>query len=254
MLYAVGDIHGESEMLAELLAKLPLAAGDRVVFVGDYVDRGPDSKGVVDQLIAFSREHTCEFLLGNHESMFLDFLGWRGAEYFGGDAFLMNGGDRTLASYDYFRQIGPGRPEFALPEGPRGVLPPTQALPSRGGLPVPARRDRPPPARRVRRRVGAEACAHRGSALGPRLRGPAPPAGRDDRLRPHAERGLRGALESALQHRHRHRPPSTAAASPPSACRTRRSFRCKGHASEARSEAEPSGGGGAGSARAVTAG
>jgi len=117
MLYAVGDIHGESEMLGELLAKLPLTAGDRVVFIGDYVDRGPDSKGVVEKLIAFSREHACEFLLGNHESMFLDFLGWKGSDYFGGDAFLMNGGDRTLASYDYFRQIGPGRPEYALPKG-----------------------------------------------------------------------------------------------------------------------------------------
>ena len=116
MLYAVGDIHGESEMLAELLAKLPLTAGDRVVFVGDYVDRGPDSKGVIDQLIAFSHKHVCVFLLGNHESMFLDFLGWRGSEYFGGDAFLMNGGDRTLASYDYFRQIGAGQAEFALPK------------------------------------------------------------------------------------------------------------------------------------------
>ena len=102
MLYAVGDIHGESEMLAALLAKLPLAPEDRVVFVGDYVDRGPDSKRVVDLLIAFSREHRCEFLLGNHESMFLDFLGWRGSVYFGGDAFLMNGGDRTLASYGFF--------------------------------------------------------------------------------------------------------------------------------------------------------
>ena len=49
MLYAVGDIHGEREMLEELLARLPLRAGDRLVFVGDYVDRGPDSKllGVV---------------------------------------------------------------------------------------------------------------------------------------------------------------------------------------------------------------
>jgi serine/threonine protein phosphatase 1 len=117
MLYAVGDIHGESEMLAALLAKLPLAPEDRVVFVGDYVDRGPDSKRVVDLLIDFSREHRCEFLLGNHESMFLDFLGWRGAEYFGGDAFLMNGGDRTLASYDYFARSGALAREFELPEG-----------------------------------------------------------------------------------------------------------------------------------------
>jgi serine/threonine protein phosphatase 1 len=117
MLYAVGDIHGESEMLSELLAKLPLASGDRVVFVGDYVDRGPDSKGVVERLIAFSRDHTCEFLLGNHESMFLDFLGWQGSDYFGGDAFLMNGGDRTLASYDYFSLGTRAQREFELPPG-----------------------------------------------------------------------------------------------------------------------------------------
>ena len=43
-IYAVGDIHGEREMLDELLASLPLVDGDRFVFVGDYVDRGPDSR------------------------------------------------------------------------------------------------------------------------------------------------------------------------------------------------------------------
>jgi serine/threonine protein phosphatase 1 len=57
---------------------------------------------VVSRLIDLSRQVECIFLLGNHESMFLDFLGWRGAAYFGGDAFLMNGGDRTLASYGFF--------------------------------------------------------------------------------------------------------------------------------------------------------
>ena len=86
MLYAVGDIHGEWEMLDELLAKLEHGPGDRFVFVGDYVDRGPDSRRVVDRLIALARERECVFLLGNHESMFLDFLGWRGRAYFGGDA------------------------------------------------------------------------------------------------------------------------------------------------------------------------
>jgi len=115
MLYAVGDIHGERDMLSELLAKLPLQSEDRVVFVGDYVDRGPDSKGVVDELIAFSKRHRCEFLLGNHESMFLDFLGWQKSDYFGGDAFLMNGGDRTLASYDYFSKSGRDQRGFELP-------------------------------------------------------------------------------------------------------------------------------------------
>jgi serine/threonine protein phosphatase 1 len=116
MLYAVGDIHGEVELLEELLATIPHGEGDRFVFVGDYVDRGPDSKGVVDRLIEFARERPCTFLLGNHESMFLDFLGWRRPEYFAGDAFLMNGGDRTLASYGYFDLDEPTQENFEFPK------------------------------------------------------------------------------------------------------------------------------------------
>jgi len=102
MLYAVGDIHGEIGKLDALLEKLPLQRGDRLVFLGDYVDRGLGSRAVVDRLIGLRHSYECVFLLGNHESMFLDFLGWRDRAYFGGEAFLMNGGDRTLASYGYF--------------------------------------------------------------------------------------------------------------------------------------------------------
>jgi serine/threonine protein phosphatase 1 len=119
LLYAVGDIHGEREQLQELLGLLPLRSGDRFVFVGDYVDRGPDSRGVVDLLIEHARRYPSVFLCGNHESMFLDFLGWRGAEYFGGDAFLANGGDRTLASYGYFDAPEPDPRKFELPPSHR---------------------------------------------------------------------------------------------------------------------------------------
>jgi serine/threonine protein phosphatase 1 len=115
LLYAVGDIHGERERLRQLLAQLPLQPGDRFVFVGDYVDRGPDSRGVVDVLIEFADRFPCVFLLGNHESMFLDFLSWRRPEYFGGDAFLANGGARTLASYGYFDCEDPDPLRFRLP-------------------------------------------------------------------------------------------------------------------------------------------
>jgi serine/threonine protein phosphatase 1 len=115
MLYAIGDIHGERELLEELLESLPLQDDDRLVFVGDYVDRGPDSRGVVDTLIRVQKERPCVFLLGNHESMFLSFLGWHRKEYFGGDAFLMNGGDTTLASYGFFDVDDPEVKSFALP-------------------------------------------------------------------------------------------------------------------------------------------
>jgi serine/threonine protein phosphatase 1 len=115
VLYAVGDIHGELAELDGLLGRLPLGPGDRLVFLGDYVDRGPESAGVVARLIELSRRQDCVFLLGNHESMFLDFLGWRGPAWFGGDAFLMNGGDRTLASYGYFAEKDPDGAPFELP-------------------------------------------------------------------------------------------------------------------------------------------
>ena len=118
MLYAIGDIHGRLDRLDELMAKLPLVPGDRLVFLGDYVDRGPHPKEVVDRLIEIRAAWPCVFLLGNHESMFLDFLGWRGDAFFGGDAFLLNGGDRTLASYGYFDSAEPGK-DFALPDDHR---------------------------------------------------------------------------------------------------------------------------------------
>jgi serine/threonine protein phosphatase 1 len=116
LLYAVGDIHGEAAKLDELLELLPLRQGDRLVFLGDYVDRGPSSFDVIARLIELRDQYSCVFLLGNHESMFLDFLGWADAAYFGGDAFLMNGGDRTLDSYGYFNSDRPDRSTFELPK------------------------------------------------------------------------------------------------------------------------------------------
>lgn len=115
MLYAVGDIHGEREMLDDLLGKLPLDSDDAFVFMGDYIDRGPEPRGVVERLIELSKRQRCVFLMGNHESMFLDFLGWTDLAYFGGDAFLMNGGGRTLASYGYFDLDDPSPENFRLP-------------------------------------------------------------------------------------------------------------------------------------------
>ena len=114
MLYAVGDIHGEWELLDELLGRIPERPGDRFVFVGDYVDRGPDPFRVVERLLALERELACVFLLGNHESMFLDFLGWKGEAWFGGQAFLRNGGATTLRSYGWFDAEG-GPERFVLP-------------------------------------------------------------------------------------------------------------------------------------------
>lgn len=92
---AIGDIHGCLQSLNGLLKKLEDYRDEYTfVFVGDYIDRGFDSKGVVQRLIAFREEQDCVFLRGNHEQMLLD------ACYNDRlDMWLMNGGKSTLSSY-----------------------------------------------------------------------------------------------------------------------------------------------------------
>lgn len=100
--FVVGDIHGHSQKLRRLIPKLKqrAAAGDALVFVGDYVDRGPDSRTVVDQVLELTRGGwdgpvTC--LKGNHEELLLDFLAKR-SRYEPG-LWLQNGGRETIVSY-----------------------------------------------------------------------------------------------------------------------------------------------------------
>lgn len=93
---AFGDIHGCLEQLQSLLQQVKPTHQDKLIFLGDYVDRGPDSAGVLDYLIDFSQTYPeTIFLRGNHEQMFLDYLNGRNHHL-----FLMNGGIETLDSYD----------------------------------------------------------------------------------------------------------------------------------------------------------
>jgi len=72
---AVGDIHGNLPALLDLLAQLrhEVAVGDAVVFLGDYIDRGSDSRGCIDAILAFRDEGVADVvcLLGNHEDWLL---------------------------------------------------------------------------------------------------------------------------------------------------------------------------------------
>ena len=68
---AIGDIHGCSQALAVLLDMLAPTADDTMVLLGDYVDRGPDSHGVLEELIALQRRCYLVPLVGNHEIMML---------------------------------------------------------------------------------------------------------------------------------------------------------------------------------------
>ena len=98
--YVIGDIHGCAAELSRLVDGLPLVQGDDVVFLGDYIDRGPNSREVVAYLLSLQRDHEAVkfvFLKGNHEDMLLSYLGLGGEH---GDMFLANGGKATLASYE----------------------------------------------------------------------------------------------------------------------------------------------------------
>jgi serine/threonine protein phosphatase 1 len=100
--YAIGDSHGCVDRLEALHATILADSAERpdgrrvAVYLGDYVDRGPDSRGVIDLLVeaplpGFERIH----LMGNHESFLCDFLAGRGDLML----WMMNGGDATLRSY-----------------------------------------------------------------------------------------------------------------------------------------------------------
>jgi serine/threonine protein phosphatase 1 len=103
VLYAVGDIHGRSDLLDRLHDAIVRDAARRradrrvIVYLGDYIDRGFDSSGVVDRLLGegppgFERR----FLLGNHDTFLLDFLGGDSAVI---ETWLWNGGAAALRSY-----------------------------------------------------------------------------------------------------------------------------------------------------------
>lgn len=100
-IYAVGDIHGRADLLATLqeliLQDAQGGPGERtIVYLGDYIDRGKDSAGVIDRLLTDPLPgFGTVFLRGNHEQCLLDFL----EDTRIGPHWLSFGGDRTLASY-----------------------------------------------------------------------------------------------------------------------------------------------------------
>jgi len=94
-LIAVGDIHGCDRALQTLLEAVDVQADDVVVTLGDYIDRGPASRQVVEQLMQLSSRCRLIPILGNHELIFL--AGLENEEDY--ESWLSFGGDQTLASY-----------------------------------------------------------------------------------------------------------------------------------------------------------
>ena len=96
--YAIGDVHGRHDLLQPLLAKIAIdGAGQniQIVFLGDYVDRGSDSRAVLDTLIDGVENRGWICLKGNHEAMLLGAID----DTYEWDVWLANGGVETLFSY-----------------------------------------------------------------------------------------------------------------------------------------------------------
>jgi serine/threonine protein phosphatase 1 len=122
MHYVIGDVHGHYDMLMRLLEKLPPEA--EPIFVGDLIDRGPQSAEVV----AFVRENGCRCVMGNHESAMVEYGEEVARSIEAGESFvsveplwLVNGAAQTLTSYGL---VGGADPEGRLlpaPDAPEYV-------------------------------------------------------------------------------------------------------------------------------------
>lgn len=107
-LIAIGDIHGCSAALEAIIERIDPGPDDVIVTLGDYVDRGPDTPGVLNQLIALRRRCRLLPLLGNHDQIML-------AAIFGQinpRLWMEMDGDKTIAAYGSIRDIPPEHSDF----------------------------------------------------------------------------------------------------------------------------------------------
>jgi len=110
----IGDIHGCFKAVRSLIEAISPKPEDVLIFLGDYIDRGPDSRGTVEYLIELQARHQTVFLKGNHELLFADAV----VEEQDATLWFHNGGRMTLTSY--------GGKISSIPESHRKFL--TQTL------------------------------------------------------------------------------------------------------------------------------
>jgi serine/threonine protein phosphatase 1 len=96
-IFAIGDVHGCLDKLHTMMKRIRIdEEEDTLIFLGDYIDRGPDSREVVDFILELKKKlKNVICLLGNHEQVFLNFFFY----HIDTDLFYFNGGETTIASY-----------------------------------------------------------------------------------------------------------------------------------------------------------
>ncbi|MBK9456261.1 MAG: metallophosphoesterase [Chitinophagales bacterium] len=105
--YAISDIHGCYQTFIDLLAQLNLTKEDELYLLGDLIDRGPNSKGVIDHVMQMQEDgYKVTVLMGNHEYMFLQAIDetipycWDWRRY---QLWIKNGGITTMMNFGYNR-------------------------------------------------------------------------------------------------------------------------------------------------------
>ncbi len=93
----IGDIHGEIDLLNRLLENILKFRPERIVFLGDYIDRGPHAKEVIDRILGMEVPVSC--LLGNHEMLMLNAIEDLGYGMNPIELWYYNGGEATLQSF-----------------------------------------------------------------------------------------------------------------------------------------------------------
>jgi hypothetical protein len=94
--YIIGDVHGCIDEIKELMQLLSPSTYDQLIFIGDLIDRGPDSSGVVRQVVQWSKQMNVKLILGNHEEKFLRYV-----------KHIKNGSgiEKQMKRIDEFRQL-----------------------------------------------------------------------------------------------------------------------------------------------------
>ena len=112
-LYAIGDVHGCSVALKTLIEAIDPHQDDTLVFLGDVIDYGPDTKGVIEQMMALERRCSLVLIEGNHEEMLFNAVNGRD-DY---RSWLRCGGDATVRNYpgrDYHMPLEPAHFRFLM--------------------------------------------------------------------------------------------------------------------------------------------
>ena len=107
-IFAIGDIHGCKKSLKAIFRHQSFSNKDTIIFLGDYVDRGPNSKGVINFIQKQAKTYQCHFLRGNHEIMMMEsrtnrrkmreWLGYGGAETL--ESYKVKGGSNWVQEVD----------------------------------------------------------------------------------------------------------------------------------------------------------